>query len=95
VTWGERQARINAISPGVISTPMGRAELEGANQGAIRALIAASNAKRPGTADDIAAGVEFLLGPSAGFISGTDLLIDGGVVAALRSGHRPVGPRSA
>jgi NAD(P)-dependent dehydrogenase (short-subunit alcohol dehydrogenase family) len=88
VAWSARQARINAISPGVIATPMGQSELDGENGAMIRGFIEASNARRPGTADDIAAAAEFLLGPSASFISGSDLLVDGGVVAALRSGHR-------
>ncbi len=35
----------------------------------------------------IAAAAAFLLGPDAGFITGTDLLIDGGVIAALRAGR--------
>lgn len=42
--------------------------------------------KRAGTSDEIAAAGAFLLGPDAGFITGTDLLIDGGTIAALKSG---------
>jgi NAD(P)-dependent dehydrogenase (short-subunit alcohol dehydrogenase family) len=50
-------------------------------------MIDASAAGRLGTPDDIAAAVAFLLGPDSTFITGTDLLVDGGVVAALRSGR--------
>ncbi|NEC89301.1 SDR family oxidoreductase [Streptomyces sp. SID12501] len=86
-SWGERGARINAISPGVIATPMGQAELNGQHAAVMNAMIDASNAKRVGTPADIAAATAFLLGPAAGFISGTDLLVDGGVVAAVRTGR--------
>jgi NAD(P)-dependent dehydrogenase (short-subunit alcohol dehydrogenase family) len=80
--WGGRGARINSLSPGVISTAMGRAELD-ANQASMRAMVDGSNAKRLGTPDDIAAAAEFLLGPSASFVSGIDLLVDGGAVAGI------------
>src|SRR5918998_2519264 len=46
-----------------------------------------SPAGRVGTADEVAAVAAFLLGPDAGFITGTDLLMDGGVIAALRGGR--------
>lgn len=86
VTWGARGARINSISPGVISTPMGQQELAGDHGAAMRAMIGASAAKRLGTPGDITDAAAFLLGRGASFISGTDLLVDGGVVAAVRSG---------
>jgi NAD(P)-dependent dehydrogenase (short-subunit alcohol dehydrogenase family) len=86
-TWGDRGARINSISPGVIATPMGRAEPSSDHGAVMKAMIDASNAKRVGTPADIAAAVDFLLSPAAGFISGTDLLVDGGVVAAVRTGR--------
>ena len=40
---------------------------------------------RLGTADDIAAAVEFLVSPAASFVTGIDLRVDGGVVAALHT----------
>jgi NAD(P)-dependent dehydrogenase (short-subunit alcohol dehydrogenase family) len=83
VTWGRRRARVNSISPGIISTPMGNAELDGPNGEFMRGMIAGSPAGRVGTAHDIASAVEFLVSPAASFISGTDLLVDGGVVASL------------
>lgn len=82
--WGERGARVNSISPGVISTPMGQQELDGESGQRMKAMVAMSAAKRLGTPDDIAAAAAFLLGPEASFISGTDLLVDGGTVAAVR-----------
>jgi len=86
-SWGARGARINSISPGVIATPMGRQELDGDNGRTMRAMIAASGTGRMGTPDDIAAAAAFLLGPDASFITGNDLLVDGGVVAAIRAGR--------
>ena len=90
-TWGQRGARINSISPGVIATPTGQAELASSAGGAMRAMISASAAGRPGTADDIAAAADFLTGPHATFITGTDVLADGGVVAAYRNGRITAG----
>jgi len=82
--WGERGARINSISPGIISTPMGQLELASPVGEGMRAMTAVSAAGRVGTPDDIAAAASFLLGPDASFITGADLLVDGGVTAALR-----------
>ncbi|MEV7684154.1 SDR family oxidoreductase [Streptomyces sp. NPDC088341] len=80
--WGARGARINAISPGHIATPMGDTESGGANGAIIQAMIDGSNAKREGTPADIARAAAFLLSPGARFISGSDMLVDGGVIAA-------------
>jgi meso-butanediol dehydrogenase / (S,S)-butanediol dehydrogenase / diacetyl reductase len=86
VAWGERGARINSISPGVISTAMGRLELDSESGALMRAMVDNSGLRRIGTPEDIAAATEFLLGPSAAFVTGTDLLVDGGVVGAIRTG---------
>ncbi len=84
--WGRRGARINSISPGIISTPMGQQELASRVGEGMRAMVAMSATGRLGTPDDIAAAVAFLLGPDASFITGTDLLVDGGVIAAIKAG---------
>ncbi|WP_156686092.1 SDR family oxidoreductase [Mycobacterium sp. Marseille-P9652] len=84
--WGRRGARINSISPGIISTPMGQQELASPVGDGMRAMIAMSATGRLGTPDDIAAAAAFLLGPDASFITGTDLLVDGGVIAAVKAG---------
>lgn len=85
-TWGDRHARINTISPGIIVTPLAYDEFNAAGDG-YQQMIAASPAKRVGTSDEIAYAAKFLLGEEAGFITGTDLLIDGGVIAAMNSGR--------
>jgi NAD(P)-dependent dehydrogenase (short-subunit alcohol dehydrogenase family) len=85
--WGARGARINSISPGIISTAMGRQEFAGESGGAMRAMIDGSGSQRIGTADDIAGVVDFLLSPAASYVTGTDILVDGGVTAAFRTGQ--------
>jgi NAD(P)-dependent dehydrogenase (short-subunit alcohol dehydrogenase family) len=84
--WGRRGGRVVSISPGIIATAMGRAELAGPFGDVMRSMTEASACGRLGTPDDIAAAVEFLVGPAASFITGTDVRVDGGVVAALRTG---------
>jgi len=91
IRWGERGARINCISPGVISTAMGQLELSGESGALMQAMVDNAGLRRIGTPDDIAAATEFLLGPSASFITGTDLLVDGGVIAGIHSGTLELG----
>jgi NAD(P)-dependent dehydrogenase (short-subunit alcohol dehydrogenase family) len=84
--WGKRGARINTISPGVIITPLALDELSGPRKDwfeNVRETSAAGRFATPGEVGDVAA---FLLGEQAGFITGADLLMDGGVTAALRAG---------
>ncbi|SIO02739.1 SDR family oxidoreductase [Agromyces cerinus] len=85
--WGAKGARVNSISPGVISTPMGQQELAGESGAQMRAMIDGSGTGRVGTPYDIADAAAFLLGPDASFITGTDLRVDGGVVAAVSTGR--------
>ncbi|MBR2738867.1 MAG: SDR family oxidoreductase [Lachnospiraceae bacterium] len=84
-SWKARRARINTISPGVIVTPLAYDEFA-ANGDGYQEMIDASAAGRTGTSDEIAEAAAFLLGGHAGFITGTDLLIDGGVIPAIRTG---------
>jgi len=83
--WGERGARINTISPGIIVTPLAYDEFAAAGEG-YQKMIEDSPCRRVGTADEIGAAGAFLLSDEASFITGTDLLIDGGVIAAMKSG---------
>ncbi|MHB8463269.1 MAG: SDR family oxidoreductase [Acidimicrobiales bacterium] len=89
VAWGARGGRVVSISPGIISTPMGQQELAGPVGDMMRSMIEMSACKRLGTPEDIAAAVEFLASTAAAFITGTDILVDGGVVAALRNATTP------
>lgn len=88
--WGARGARVNSVSPGVISTAMGRLELASPSGAFMRAMVEGSGTGRIGTPSDIADAVTFLLGPQATYITGVDLLVDGGNVAAVASGRVPL-----
>jgi NAD(P)-dependent dehydrogenase (short-subunit alcohol dehydrogenase family) len=87
LVWGERGARINAISPGIIITPLARDEMSGPGAANYQKMIETSAIGRVGTPDEVAAAAAFLLSAEAGFITGSDLLMDGGVIAALRAGR--------
>jgi len=86
VRWGDRGARVNSISPGIVATPLARHELNSPIGDGYRAMIAASPAKRMAPPEEIAVAASYLLGPDAGFVTGSDLLIDGGVIAAMFAG---------
>jgi NAD(P)-dependent dehydrogenase (short-subunit alcohol dehydrogenase family) len=80
-SFGARGARICSVSPGTIDTPMGLQEFE--RQPGMRELESMAPLGRSGHADEIAAVVEFLLSDGASFLTGTDVLVDGGVCAAI------------
>ncbi|EFC4135622.1 SDR family oxidoreductase [Escherichia coli] len=86
MSWGDKGARVNSISPGVIVTPLAQHELNSEIGDIYREMIEASPVKRMAPPEEIAITASFLLGPDAGFITGSDLLIDGGVIAAMRAG---------
>lgn len=80
--WGARGLRINSLSPGLIASPQGAREFQ--NSPIKHQLLAAIPLARECTMLEIATIAAFLLSPQASFISGTDILADGGMVAALR-----------
>jgi NAD(P)-dependent dehydrogenase (short-subunit alcohol dehydrogenase family) len=80
--WGRRGARIVSLSPGLIATPMGALEFE--HQPRKFDLLAQTPLGRQGNMSEIADAVEFLASDKATFITGTDLLVDGGIHAALQ-----------
>ncbi|MEG3131932.1 SDR family oxidoreductase [Pantoea cypripedii] len=86
ISWGEKGARVNSISPGIIVTPLAQHELNSEIGDIYRAMVDASPVKRMAPPEEIAVAASFLLGPDAGFVTGSDLLIDGGVIAAMRAG---------
>ena len=93
VRWGERGARINAISPGIIVTPLAIDEFNGLRGDFYKNMFAKSPAGRPGCADEVAALAELIMGPAGAFITGSDLLIDGGATASYYYG--PLNPDAA
>jgi NAD(P)-dependent dehydrogenase (short-subunit alcohol dehydrogenase family) len=84
IAWGSRGARIVSLSPGLIATPMGALEFE--KSPGKRAMYEKSPLARECTMLEIADVAEFLVSPRASFISGTDILVDGGLAAALAEG---------
>lgn len=86
VTWGERGARINCLSPGIISTPLARDEMTGPNAEGYQRMLQRAAVKRMGTPAEIADLAAFLLDERGGFVTGSDILCDGGVIAAMRAG---------
>lgn len=88
VKWGKRGARINCISAGIIFTPLAYDELNSAERGAFyRNMLDKSPAGRGGTPDEIGALAEFLFGPNDTYVTGSDLLIDGGATASYKYGE--------
>jgi NAD(P)-dependent dehydrogenase (short-subunit alcohol dehydrogenase family) len=82
MAFGERKARIMSISPGLIDTAMGRAEAK------VHPIMAEMRNRTPlgryGTADEIASVAVFLCSADASFVTGSDIKVDGGVLAVMR-----------
>ncbi len=82
VRWGERGARINSISPGIIVTPLAIDEFNGPRGDFYKNMFAKCPAGRPGQADEIANVAELLMTAKGAFITGADFLADGGATAS-------------
>jgi NAD(P)-dependent dehydrogenase (short-subunit alcohol dehydrogenase family) len=87
VRWGQRGARINTISPGIIFTPLARDELTGPRGEGYRRMIELCPAGRGGTPDEVGTLGALLLGPDGAFITGSDFLMDGGVTSSFFYGE--------
>ncbi len=79
--WGKRGATINSISPGIIITPLANDELHGPRKEGYLKMLQNAPAGRAGTPDEVGDLAEFLMSSRGRFITGTDILIDGGVTA--------------
>lgn len=82
VHWGERGARINSISPGIIVTPLAIDEFNGPRGDFYKNMFAKCPSGRPGTADEVANVAELLMSSKGAFITGSDFLADGGATAS-------------
>jgi NAD(P)-dependent dehydrogenase (short-subunit alcohol dehydrogenase family) len=80
--WGRRGGRIVSMSPGLIATPMGAQEFQGPNREHKLGILARTPVGREGTMVETADAIEFLASDRASYITGTDLLVDGGSAAA-------------
>ena len=86
VKWGQRGARINAIAPGIIVTPLAIDEFNGPRGDFYKNMFAKCPAGRPGTADEVANVAELIMSEKGAFITGSDFLIDGGATASYYYG---------
>lgn len=80
---GRRGARITSISPGIIDTPMGRQEME--SHPIMKKMVEISPLGRAAQAEEVAAVAVFLTSPAAGFVTGIDILVDGGAIGAMQA----------
>jgi NAD(P)-dependent dehydrogenase (short-subunit alcohol dehydrogenase family) len=87
VKWGEKGARINAIAPGIIVTPLAIDEFNGLRGDFYKNMFAKSPAKRPGIADEVADVAELMMSEKGSFITGSTFLIDGGATASYYYGQ--------
>ncbi len=79
--WGAKGARLLSLSPGIIDTGMGR--LEASNEPSMADMVKASALGREARPEEVAAVAAFLTSDAASFLTATDVLVDGGAVAAL------------
>lgn len=78
--FGQKGARILSVSPGSIDTPMGRLE----EAGGAGAILQFASLERFGTVEEIAELLAFCSSARAGYLTGTDILCDGGVMANFK-----------
>lgn len=92
VEWGRRGARLNAIAPGIIVTPLALDEFNGPRGDFYKNMFANCPAGRPGTADEVANVAELLMSDRGAFITGSTFLVDGGATASYFYG--PLKPKA-
>ncbi len=80
-SWGAKGARLVSLSPGIVDTSMGKLEAE--HQPTMAEIITASPMGRSAQPEEVAAVAAFLASDAASFITGTDVLVDGGAVSSL------------
>jgi NAD(P)-dependent dehydrogenase (short-subunit alcohol dehydrogenase family) len=83
ITWGRRGGRTNSVSPGIIDTGMGRQEFDA--QPVMQVMLDNTPAARLGRPAEIAAVVAFLVSDEASFVTGVDVLADGGCQEGMRT----------
>lgn len=86
--WAAPGSVVPTISPGIVSSsPLAADELTGPRGEGYRRMIELGPAGRAGTPDEVATVAALLMGPDGGFITGSDVLMDGGVTASYFFGE--------
>jgi NAD(P)-dependent dehydrogenase (short-subunit alcohol dehydrogenase family) len=80
-SWGARGARIMSVSPGINDTPMNR--LDESRHPVMADFIKSAPLGRRGEPEEVAKVVGFLTSVGASFMTGSDVLVDGGMVAVI------------
>tara|TARA_R110000782_G_scaffold77473_2_gene153703 strand:+ start:1203 stop:2030 length:828 start_codon:yes stop_codon:yes gene_type:complete len=83
--YGAKGARILSISPGIYDTEMGKLEEQ---SGGVDIAMKSAALKRVGRPDEIAELLAFCATTKAGYLTGVDILADGGVIAGRKSQHK-------
>jgi NAD(P)-dependent dehydrogenase (short-subunit alcohol dehydrogenase family) len=78
VEWGPQNVRVNAVSPGFIATELSQHLLDNAEFMARR--MAMTPLRRPGTPAEVAGAAVFLASPAGAFVTGHNLVVDGGTL---------------
>lgn len=84
VKYGKKGIRVVSISPGTFRTPMGEIEGEQAASFAINGALG-----RLGEPEEIAKMMAFMVSDEASYLTGVDILYDGGSIAAFKSMREP------
>ncbi len=84
--WGREGKRLVSISPGMINTEAG--QMEYAASKTFEKMLAQLPLQRLGEPEDIANTALFLISEQAAYITGCDLLVDGGLIAAMNQARR-------
>jgi 3alpha(or 20beta)-hydroxysteroid dehydrogenase len=79
VEYARQGVRVNSIHPGVVATPMIQDLLD--EQGDQQPDIRRTPMRRAGRADEIASAILFLAGDDSSFVTGSELVVDGGLTA--------------
>lgn len=84
VEFGPMNVRVNSISPGTINTPMNEKVIAELGDHVARAWVKMHPIGRIGKPEEVAEAAVYLASDAAGFTTGIDLRVDGGLTAAPR-----------